>query len=199
MAMRIDAAFVDKWGPEFDKPGIGAEYVGGYPAIVKDVASEIKAGTHLSKELFLRTWNWKGAMRVIRHIKIEEYDTLYAPAFRRAFYEPPERKLSALLGEGRKLPGVGAPTGSTILHFMHPDSMPIIDVRTVEALYQSGLIKTRARNLSHYEKFRTAIDRIRQESGRTIREIDKALFAYHKIVIDGVNPSAGRRRRPCEM
>src|SRR5215469_11525720 len=40
-----------------------------------------------------------------------------------------------LLAPGIKLPGVEAPTGFTILHFMPPQTMPIIDVRTVEVLY----------------------------------------------------------------
>jgi hypothetical protein len=47
-------------------------------------------------------------MRVIRHVRVDEYGTLYAPALGRAVSEPPEKKLQALLGEGRKLPGIGA-------------------------------------------------------------------------------------------
>jgi hypothetical protein len=96
-------------------------------------------------------------MRVIRHVHMDEYQTLYAPAFRRAALEPPERKLQALLKDGQKLPGVGAPTGSTILHFIHPGNMPIIDVRTVETLHKAGRIRTKMRDLAHYEEFRGAI------------------------------------------
>jgi hypothetical protein len=164
MAIQLDAAFIDEWGPKFEARGIGAEYEGEYPGIVKAVALEIKSSGTLSKELFLRIWNWKGAMRVIRHIRIKEYPSLYAPAFRRAVNEPPARKLLALLGEGQKLPGVGAPTGSTILHFIHPEYMPIIDIRTVETLYEAGRIKTKMRDLDHYEEFRAAINRIKKDS-----------------------------------
>ncbi len=67
-------------------------------------------------------------MRVIGHVKLDEYETRYVEAFRRAASAPPENKLPALLAPDVKLPGVDAPTGSTIIHFIHPDSVPIIDV-----------------------------------------------------------------------
>ncbi len=55
-------------------------------------------------------------MRVIGHVLIDAYDTLYAPAFRRVASEPPERKLAALIAPGVKLPGVEAATGSILIH-----------------------------------------------------------------------------------
>jgi hypothetical protein len=158
----------------------------------------------------LKIWGWKGAMRVIRHTTIyvegyvtqartlaeDEYDTRYATAFRRAASEPPERKLAALLGTGRKLPGVEAPTGSTIIHFIHPKTMPIIDVRTVEALVEAGRISTKQRDLKHYEEYRKAIDKIRLDCPSwTLRQIDRALFAYHKKVLD---KKGQHRKRGCQ-
>jgi hypothetical protein len=63
--------------------------------------------------------------------------------------------------------------------------MPIIDVRTVEVLYTAGLISTDRRDLAHYEEFRKAIEGIRQRCpGWSLREIDRALFAYHKQVLE---------------
>ena len=57
-------------------------------------------------------------MRVIRHVKLDEYGTRYAPAFARAYSSPPEQKLHVLLADELKLPGVEAPTASTLIHFM---------------------------------------------------------------------------------
>ncbi len=199
MDLRIDDAFIGQWAPKFVEPGIGGEYEHNYPGILKAVALEIKSSGTLSEELFLKIWKWKGAMRVIRHVRMDQYPSRYASAIGRAVREPPARKLLALLGEDEKLPGVGAPTGSTILHFIHPKYMPIIDIRTVETLYKAGRVKTKMRDLEHYEEFRRAIDGIRRQCpSRTLRQIDKALFAYHKIVIDGrqIRP---RRPRPCEL
>jgi len=192
--LQIDDAFIRTWEPRFDEPAIGGEYEKQYPRLVEAVALEIESHGTLSEQLFRRIWNWKGAMRVIRHIRMDEYETLYAPAFRRAVLEPPERKLLALLSDRQKLPGVGAPTGSTILHFIHPGTMPIIDVRTVGTLHKAGRIRTKMRDLAHYEEFRGAIDKIRRECpNRTLREIDKALFAYHKVVLTPATTKLCRR------
>ena len=176
----IDDAFISKWHPRYLEEDEGI-----YETLVATVAQEMNLGGTLSKGTFLAIWNWKGAMRVIRHVRIEEYDTLYAPAFRRAASEPPERKLAALLGLGMKLPGVEAATGSTIIHFIHPQSMPIIDVRTIGVLFKAGLISTQQKDLAHYEEFRHAIERIMHICPNwSLRKIDRALFAFHKQVLD---------------
>jgi hypothetical protein len=78
-------------------PGIRGEYEHNYSGILKAVALEIKSSGTLSPELFLRIWKWKGAMRVIRHVRMAEYASRYAPAIGRAVKEPPARKLLVLL------------------------------------------------------------------------------------------------------
>ncbi len=180
MTLQIDDAFIREWHPRYAE-----EDEDDYGTLVATVAKEMNSMGAISKGTFLAIWNWKGAKRVIRHVSIDEYDTRYAGAFRRAASEPPERKLAALLAPGLKLPGVGAPTGSTIIHFIHPQNMPIIDVRTVEVLFEAGLVSTKRRDLGHYEEFRKAIEGIRQRCPRwSLRQIDRALFAYHKQVLD---------------
>ena len=185
MTLQIDDAFISKWHPKYDELEPGDEKK--YDALVHTVDEEMKSKKRtISRETFLDIWKWKGAMRVIRHVRLDEYDSRYAEAFRRAAAsEPPERKLAVLLGPGRKLPGVGAPTGSTIIHFIDPENTPIIDVRTVEVLVEARRISTKQRDLEHYERFRKAIDLIRNDCPeRTLRQIDRALFAYHKLVLD---------------
>lgn len=184
--IKIDDAFISQWEPRFDEKSIGAEYVGEYPTLINDVAAEVALRGTISEPIFRRIWAWKGATRVIRHVRFDRYETLYAAAFARAILAPPERKIYELLNRGNKLPGVGAPTGSTVLHFIHPQNMPIIDVRTVETLYAARRIRTKTRDLQHYEEFRKAMDLLRSELPKfTLRQIDKALFAFHKIVLDG--------------
>lgn len=185
MSLQIDDVFIRQWGPKYDDKGVGDDYQD-YADLIKIVSEEAKQTGTLSKKTFLSIWKWKGAMRVIRHVNLDEYESRYAPAFARAYSNPPERKLDALLADKAKLPGVEAPTGPTLIHFMFPDLMPIIDVRTVEVLHHAGRISTKQRDLAHYEEFRQAINRIRTESLApwNIRAIDKALFAYHKLVLD---------------
>jgi hypothetical protein len=195
MTIQIDDAFIWEWHRKYDDPAVAGDDKD-YHEFIGRVRDEINSNGTLSREIFLEIWRWKGAMRVIRHVKLEEYDSLYAPAFRRAANAPPERKLYELLEGAKKLPGVEAPTGSTLIHFIHPETMPIIDVRTVEVLYAARRISTKRRELESYEEFRNAIDRIRRECPkRTLREIDRALFAYHKLVLD--NNGKQRKKHLC--
>lgn len=179
----IGDAFINEWHPKYDLTEDDEEE---YQRLLVETAHDLSTLGTISKDTFLAIWKWKGAMRVIRHVRLDEYDNLYALAFLRAASERPERKLAALLAPGVKLPGVEAPTGSTILHFMYPQIMPIIDVRTVEVLYKAaGLLSTARRDLAHYEEYRQAIWGIkRQCQGWSLREIDRALFAYHKQVLE---------------
>jgi hypothetical protein len=178
----IDDAFISEWHPKYDWiQNDEAEYQRLVPAVARDMAS---TGT-ISEATFLAIWNWKGAMRVIGHVLLSAYDTLYAPAFRHAASEAPERKLAALIAPSVKLSGVEAATGSTVIHFMHPQLMPIMDVRTIGVLFVARLISTERKDLAHYEEFRRAIDGIRRRCPSwTLRQIDRALFAYHKLVLD---------------
>jgi hypothetical protein len=178
--MLIDDAFIEEWDPKYRERDEGD-----YGEVMAIVAKDLEVSRTISKRTFLRIWNWKGAMRVIRHVRLDQYDSRYAAAFRRAASAPPERKLYILIDPTAKLPGIGAPTGSTILHFMHPETMPIIDVRTVGVLFKAGLISTNSRDLGHYEEFRKAIERIKKRCpSRSLRQIDRALFACHKDVLD---------------
>jgi hypothetical protein len=181
-AVVIDDAFISEWHPKYDWTESDEDE---YQQLVAIVSRDLASAGTVSKSTFLRIWNWKGAMRVIGHVLIDAYDNLYAPTFRRAVSEPAERKLAALIAPGVKLPGVEAATGSTLIHFMYPDSMPIIDVRTCEVLFAAGLITTDRKDLAHYEEFRRAIGGIRRRCPRwTLRQIDRALFAYHKQLFD---------------
>jgi len=192
MTIQIDDVFIREWHPRYDLTEDDEEE---YERLVATVALEMKSMGTISKKTFLDIWSWKGAMRVLGLTTIyvegqktkavtaaeDEYETRYATAFRRAASEPPERKLGALLDPGVKLPGVGAPTGSTLIHFIHPQTMPIIDSRTAGILFAFGRIATAECWLETYEEFRKAINKISRDCpGWTLRQIDRALFAYHK-------------------
>jgi hypothetical protein len=176
----IDDAFIAEWHPKYAE---GDE--GEYLRLVDVVAREMASTGTISRGTFEDIWRWKKAYRKIGEVRMDKYDTLYAEAFRRAASEPPERKLATLLAPGVKLPGVGGPTGSTLIHFMYPERMPIIDVRTVEVLFEAGLLSSKGRALAHYEGFRRVIEGIRRRCPTwSLRQIDRALFAYHKQVLD---------------
>src|SRR5437867_11428184 len=103
IVLAIDDTFISEWHPKYDCTEDDEDE---YQRLVAAVARDMVSTGTISKETFLDIWGWKGAIRVIRHVRMEEYETLYGSAFRRAASEPPERKLVALLGPGVKLPGV---------------------------------------------------------------------------------------------
>ncbi|MFO1153124.1 MAG: hypothetical protein U1E42_05595 [Rhodospirillales bacterium] len=178
MSLLINDAFVRTWHPRYDETeGDEAEY----QLLVDRVARDMRSHGTIHQDTFLAIWRWKKAMRAIRYARMEQYDQVYEPAFRRAAQESPSRRLAVLLEPGAKLPGLSVPTASTIVHFMYPRSMPIIDVRTVGVLFTAGLVSSRSMTLKHYEEFRYVMDCIRHRfAGWNLREIDRALFAYHK-------------------
>lgn len=185
----IDDNFIGEWHPKYDRIAYDEPE---YQRLVREVAQNIKSTGTISKETFLDIWRWKGAIRSIRWVELDRYDTLYAEAFRRAALEPPGRKLSALIGMSSKLPGVEAATGSTLIHFMHPETMPIIDIRTISVLFEAGLISSHAKDLNHYVEFRGAIAGIRSRCPNwSLRQIDRALFAYDTIVLEKNTQYAG--------
>lgn len=59
-----------------------------------------------------------------------------------------------------------------------------MDVRAAEVLYYSGYLNAKSRTQNNYVNFCRAISNIAKESKCTIREIDRALFAYHKIELE---------------
>jgi hypothetical protein len=180
-AIALDDNFIREWHPKYEQI---ADDEREYERLVTLVARELASIGTISKNTFLAIWAWKGAMRVIRFVNMEEYESRYAEAFRRAHAAVPQRRLYVLIGPGAKLPGVEAATGSTLLHFMDPAAMPIIDVRTIGVLVAAKLISSSQKDLDHYEDFRKAIYGIGSRCPSwTLRQIDRALFSYHTEVL----------------
>jgi hypothetical protein len=77
------------------------------------------------------------------------------------------------------LPGVGAPVASTFLQFLYPSVFPIIDRRTV--LRHFGYIQRKSTGIAQYPEFMAAVLAVRDCCPKwSLREIDRAVFAYHK-------------------
>jgi hypothetical protein len=181
----IDDAFVAEWHPKYE---LYSPDESEYLRLVKLVAQDMAATGTISRPTFRGIWKWKGpqARRATPKLRLDQY-YLYAAAFRRAAAAPPASKLDDLLwpAPNLKLPGLGAPIGSTFLHFMHPRTMPIMDSRAAECLHQAGLFSTPHTYPTRYNEFRHAMDGICSRCPRwTLRQVDRALMAYHKIMLD---------------
>jgi hypothetical protein len=84
----IDDAFIREWHLKYD---VTENDEREYQRLVGEVARDLNSLGTIAQGTFLAVWNWKGAMRVIRHVNLEEYNSVYAAAFRRAASESPER------------------------------------------------------------------------------------------------------------
>ena len=102
-AVVIDDNFIREWHPKYDQIATDETE---YKRLVRLVASELTSSGTISKNTFLAIWAWKGAMRVIRFVNMEEYESRYAEPFRRAHLAPPERRLYLLIDRSAKLPGI---------------------------------------------------------------------------------------------
>lgn len=168
----IDSAFIEKWEPQYDE--IECDEVA-YKEILAAVSKNISDNRTLSKSTFERILDWK-SRRVKGIVKWEEFD-IYAEKFTECLQAPKDQKLPLL----DELYGIGVPVASTILHFIDPRHFPIMDVRTVEALYYSGYIESKQRDQKRYVSFRTTMMSIVQQNPCwSLRQVDRALFTYHK-------------------
>lgn len=186
--LKIDCNFISEWHPKYDQI---ASDEGEYRDLVATVRKELTEEATLSKETFIRILDWK-APRVMGIVKLNEFPG-YQEAVGKAFAAHENDRLRILVKER----GIGAPVGSTILHFMYPDSFPIIDRRTAETLHHAGLINSKSTDLSHYPSFRAKTLRIAKENPQfTLREIDRAVFAYHKISLSHKTGQHIRMKEP---
>lgn len=186
---KIDYEFISAWHPKYDQ--IANDEVE-YSNLVALVKKEIEQKSTISKENFIRILNWKSP-RVKGIVRLNEFG-VYEKGISAAYNAEENEKLKTLL----RLHGIGAPVGSAILHFIYPNSFPIIDIRTAETLHYAGRIKSKSTDFSHYASFRSEILKIvRDNPGFTLRDIDRALFAYHKIYLSLKFKKNSQEKKDC--
>ncbi|MEM2374309.1 MAG: hypothetical protein QXI11_07695 [Thermoproteota archaeon] len=172
----IDNSFIEFWSKKYDDSDVGSDEED-YREILKKVSQEVNQQGTITKSTFFLILNWK-APRVKGIIKNRCFHE-YEEGIKKAIEAPDEQKLQIL----DELYGIGIPIASTILHFIYPSTFPIMDVRVTEVLHHFGYLKAKTRSRSNYVEFRRIILSMSQCFRCTLREIDRALFAYHKIVL----------------
>ena len=173
IGIKIDDAFIEKWHPKYDQFEDDEK---GYNTIIAKISNELSCKGTMSKDTFIGILNWK-APRLKGIVRLNEFDT-YEKTFLKCFKAPNNEKL-AILDE---LYGIGVPVASTILHFMYPQFFPIMDIRTAETLHCAGYIRSKARDQKRYILYQSTILSIAKDHPKwSLRQIDRALFAYHKI------------------
>jgi len=201
----FDSAFIREWKKRHYKCGQDYEDEQDYQELIKATQKDITKSGAISKDTLKRILKWKDRReRVDENVKWERYDTIYAPRFRLIISESisDNHKLFILIWDEDKLKdklpvisgvldsihgkphGFGAPVASTVLHFVFPDRFPIIDIRTAEVMYLTCKIKSPNRyDYRIYGQFRSAMLEIANKTGFSLHKIDRALFAYHRDVV----------------
>jgi hypothetical protein len=173
--LRIDHSFISTWHPKYDEI---ANDEAEYRNLVTLTNMEIREKCTISRQTFIGILNWKSP-RVKGIVRLNEF-SVYEKGISAAYSAEENEKLKTLI----LLHGIGTPVGSTILHFIYPNSFPIIDIRTAETLYYACRIKSKSTDFSHYASFRSEMLKIAKENPSFIlREVDRALSAYHKIYL----------------
>ena len=175
---KIDLSFITNWEKVYDcHENDEAEY----RLLLETIANELKRNHTIKKETFIRLINWKSS-RLRGIVKLNEYETTYQPVLSNL---KDFRNSRAMINSLVSLYGIGIPFASTILHFFQPDIFPIIDIRTTESLAYFGLWHHNSINDDNYLSFCEIIKNIQKKSGSTFRQIDRALFSFHKIYLKG--------------
>lgn len=174
----IDLDFIDEWEKVYDSHESDEN---DYKQILERVATELFKYNSITKETFIRLISWK-SLRLKGIIKLNEFETTYKPVISHLkFGNEPRMMLRSLVSQY----GIGIPVASTILHFVHPETFPIIDIRTTESLNHFGLWSFKTITEDNYWLFFDIITKIKIDTGRTLRKIDRALFSFHKVYLKG--------------
>jgi hypothetical protein len=170
---KIDSVFIDKWEPKYDEIASDQRE---YLNLIDIVGNETRNIQTITPETFERIINWKSP-RPKGYINWSNYKT-YQNTFQLILNPEYTTKMNSLVA----LPGIGALVASVILHFIFPSAYPIYDFRIVEVLNYSGYLYSKTVSLVRYAEFYEAVHRLQTENVHyDLRQIDRALFAFHKI------------------
>jgi len=135
---------------------------------------------YLDKEHFVKLGWWKTRRQMKNYVANDE--TLVEDSTRSAYQVSEKQQKLDILTKRKKLKGVGVPVASTILHFLHPDDLPIFDVYVRSSLKKAGKWNRSVDDASD-DAWLEYVDIMRDLSrnlGMILRELDKALWAYDK-------------------
>jgi len=161
LRLRFPPGRIASWAARF--PGDDASPVAG-------ALARIRREKRLRRDDLLAVARWKTPRSRPRVERNSERDV--RGATREALTSADERRRIESL---TALEGVGFPTASAILHFCHEDPYPVLDVR---ALWSLGLAKTPHYGFDFWWTYVLACRDLSRRSGRTMRDVDRALWQY---------------------
>jgi thermostable 8-oxoguanine DNA glycosylase len=127
----------------------------------------------LDKPMFVQLARWKSTRQTPRYEanSEEQVRTQTRIAFEA---KEDDRALASLM----ELSGVGMRTATALLHWMRPESFPILDFRVVNALGEPQ--PANWENLAEYGRLAKRLRGLAGDLGVDMRTLDRALWAWDK-------------------
>ncbi len=146
--------------------------------IFTEIGPRARKNQFLNFDDFYKICMWKSRRQKNRYLKNK---TKVEEISRKAFLTSDEAERVELL---RSLDGVGIPTASAILTIVSPESYSIIDIRCIETLNHLGYKIKNVMKVNNWLKYLEIMRSLAKENNVTPRDLDKALFALHKRILD---------------
>ncbi len=138
---------------------------------------------YLTFDDFYKICMWKSARQKQRYTKNKQ---IIEKITKDAFLEKDEKEIIKILCD--KLEGVGIPTASALLTVVFPEKYAIIDIRCLSVLREKFKLKIgKYISLSTWLKYLNTMREISKENDVTPREMDMALFAIHRELLENNN------------
>jgi len=176
IVLDISREFVQRWCDEYDNRFRGGWAAAGEMAI-RQWLSGLPEPKYLNKQYFVRLGHWKSQRQMKNYEKNDEVSVKEAT---KSAYEASDELLKLHILKGLK--GVGVAVAAAILHYLHPDQFPIFDYHARTTLKKAGMWNRDVDDASD-NAWQEYVATMRELSGRlgvSLRELDKALFAYDK-------------------
>ncbi len=168
-ALRFDPAEVRSWAARYQ--GTPAE-LRREEQIEREIAPRARAAGYYTKPDFLVLTRWKTPRS---QPKCESNSAEFIEEATSVALSARDERLR--IGVPRLLSGVDWPTASVLLHFGSRDPYPILDFR---ALWSLGWEKPPSYTFPFWWEYVQTCRKLAEESGVSMRELDRALWQYSK-------------------
>ena len=146
--------------------------------IFTEIGPRARKNCVLNFDDFYKICMWKSRRQKNRYLKNKNKVENIS---RKAFLTSDEtKKIELLCG----LDGVGIPTASAILTVLYPENYSIIDIRCIETLNHLGYKMKNVMTVNNWLKYLEIMRDLAKENNVTTRDLDKALFALHRRILD---------------
>jgi len=174
--LTLDHGFVQRWCNKYSEIFRGS-YDETEEKAIRSWLSRQGEPKHLNKEYFVRLGRWKTKRQTSNYEANDENTIIQVTRFAYQASDP-LLKLSVL----KTLRGVGVAVAGTILHYLHPDRFPIFDYHARATLRRASLWSRDVNDDSDqaWLEYTNIMNELAKRLGVSLRDLDKALFAYDK-------------------